>query len=88
MTDAAEKLTPEAIPAAAAALKGKERDPSEAHDNGVVEGECIHLISVNVLLDNFISFQSAHASTATLPFSSACSTFLQPKLVPPLPTSV
>ena len=40
LTDAAEKLTPEAIPAAAAALRGKERDPSESQDNGVIEGTC------------------------------------------------
>ena len=39
-TDAAEKLTPEAVPAAAAALKGKERDASESQDTGVLEGKC------------------------------------------------
>ena len=39
LTDAAEKLTPEAIPAAAAALKGKERDASESQDCGILEGK-------------------------------------------------
>ena len=48
LTDAAEKLTPEAIPAAAAALKGKERDGSEARDNGVLEGEHSRCIANNV----------------------------------------
>jgi hypothetical protein len=40
-TDAAEKLSAETVPAAAAAFKGKERDPSESQDNGTVEGKFI-----------------------------------------------
>jgi hypothetical protein len=42
-TDAAEKLTSESIPSAAAAFKGKERDACESQDNGVVEGRRINV---------------------------------------------
>ncbi len=91
LTDAAEKLTPEAIPAAAAALKGKERDPSESQDCGVLEGKSRKVgsfIYKFVSGSNLFALQSAAANTAILPFSSACSICRQPKLALLLPTSV